>query len=70
MMFQSFKAKTTPRPVASFQIFKELSALIAEYICIISRLFSASSANLNFDKIKRPSENSDGLFIGQLKIIC
>ena len=60
--FSLFRPKHLRRPVASFQIFKELSALFAEYICIISRLFSASSANLNFVKIKRPSGNSDGLF--------
>ena len=51
--FSLFRPKQLRRPVASFQIFKELSALIAEYICIISRLFSASSANLNFDKNKK-----------------
>ena len=48
----------------TFQTVKELSALFAEYICIISRLFSASSANLTFLKIKRSSEFSDDLFIG------
>lgn len=48
----------------TFQTVKDLSALFAEYICIISRLFSASSANLTFLKIKRSSEFSDDLFIG------
>ena len=37
--FGLFKPKKLRRPVATFQIFKELSALFAEYICIISRLF-------------------------------
>ena len=37
--FGLFKLKKLRRPVATFQIFKELSALFAEYICIISRLF-------------------------------
>ena len=52
MMFQSFQAKTSPK-AGCFQIFKDLSALFAEYICIISRLFSASSANLHFDENKK-----------------
>lgn len=36
-------------PVATFQFFKELSAFVAEFICIIYKVNSASSAN--FKKI-------------------
>jgi hypothetical protein len=58
------------RPIATGHTVKELSALNAEYNCIISRLFSASSANSKFLKIKRSSEKSDDLlYVGRGVVI-